>query len=86
MPENDDGAGAIARLRPRVQRSFDPESLLLLLEDDDEDEPRPELRLLLLPDPSLRLPPLSRFFEDWLRELSDSDCDLFDRLAISGLL
>jgi hypothetical protein len=55
-------------------------------DDEEEDEPRPELRLLLLADPSSRLPPLSRFFEDWLRELSDCDCDFFDWLAISGLL
>jgi hypothetical protein len=59
---------------------------LLPEEDDDEDEPRSQRRLLLLPDPSSRLPPLSRFFEDWLRELSDCDRDLFDWLAISGLL
>jgi hypothetical protein len=61
---------------------LDPDSLLLPEDDDeDEDEPRPELlELRLPPDPSLRLPPLSRFFEDWLRELSD--CDFFDWLAI----
>jgi hypothetical protein len=55
---------------------LDPDSPLLLDEDDDE-ESRPELRpllpLLLREDPasSLRLPPLSRFLLEELRELSD---------------
>ena len=63
-----------------IQRSFDPDSLLLP-EDDEEEDPRPELPELRLPlDPSVRLAPLSRFLEDWLRELLDRD--LLDWLAI----
>jgi hypothetical protein len=63
-----------------IQRSFDPDSLLLP-EDDEEEDPRPELpELRLLLDPSLRLPPLSRLLEVWLRELPDRD--LLDWLAI----
>jgi hypothetical protein len=54
-------------------------------EEDDDEDPRSAPRLLA-PDPSSRLPPLSRFFDDGLRDLSDWDCDLFDWLAIAGLL
>lgn len=64
-----------------IQRSFDPDSLLLPEDDEEEEDRRPELPELRLPlDPSLRLPPLSRLLEDWLRELLDRD--LLDWLAI----